>query len=324
MSSSELPRVSLSDSAYLRLRADIVYCRLEPGTRVTEKQLAAEIGLSISPVRDALTRLDHEGLVRTLPRKGYQVTPISLRSIDELFEVWGIIGPEILSRGVERATKSQIQEITLGVAEIESVGSEGVDRETALQLVRALDEIFGIFAAAAGNSHLATFFFRLSGEMARVWSLILLADPDALDLSATWLRDIVEQRDGAAAARSARQNIKRIHKRVQEIVSGWPSVMDSEVIAVRLTPPSEPAPRQRLVRPVGGWHRGGGSLRRGPAIGGSALSRSVQPLAPPTYLELWLCPRDLCSCRRSHRGACHRLGSARFRERRCPREGCRL
>ncbi len=246
MSDGELPRVSLSDSAYLRLRADIVYCRLEPGTRVTEKQLAAEIGLSISPVRDALTRLDHEGLVRTLPRKGYQVTPISLRSIDELFEVWGIIGPEILSRGVERATKSQIQEITLGVAEIESVGSEGVDRETALQLVRALDEIFGIFAAAAGNSHLATFFFRLSGEMARVWSLILLADPDALDLSATWLRDIVEQRDGAAAARSARQNIKRIHKRVQEIVSGWPSVMDSEVIAVRLTPPSEPAPRRAL------------------------------------------------------------------------------
>lgn len=246
MSDGELPRVSLSDLAYLRLRADIVYCRLEPGARVTEKQLAAEIGLSISPVRDALTRLDHEGLVRTLPRKGYQVTPISLRSIDELFEVWGIIGPEILSRGVERATKSQIQEITLGVADIEAVGAEGVDRETALKLVRALDEIFGIFAAAAGNSHLATFFFRLSGEMARVWSLILLADPDALDLSASWLRDIVEQRDGVAAARSARQNIKRIHKRVQDIVSGWPSVMDSEVIAVRLTPPTEPAPRRAL------------------------------------------------------------------------------
>ena len=175
MSSGELPRVSLSDSAYLRLRADIVYCRLEPGTRVTEKQLAAEIGLSISPVRDALTRLDHEGLVRTLPRKGYQVTPISLRSIDELFEVWSIIGPEILSRGVERATTSQIHEISLRVAEIEAVGAEGVDRETALRLVRVLDETFGIFAAAAGNSHLATFFIRLSGEMARVWSLILLS-----------------------------------------------------------------------------------------------------------------------------------------------------
>jgi DNA-binding GntR family transcriptional regulator len=246
MSDSELPRVSLSDAAYLRLRADIVYCRLEPGTRVTEKQLAAEIGLSISPVRDALTRLDHEGLVRTLPRKGYQVTPISLRSIDELFEVWSIIGPEILSRGVERATERQIQEIARGVAEIEEVGSEGADRENALKLVRLLDETFGIFAVAAGNSHLATFFVRLSGEMARVWSLILLADPDALDLSASWLRHIVEQRDGAAAARSARQNIKRIHKRVQEIVSGWPSVMDSEVIAVRLTPPTEPAPRQAL------------------------------------------------------------------------------
>ena len=236
MSMGEAPHISLSDAAYQRLREDIVFCRLEPGMRVTERQLAAEIGFSVSPVRDALTRLDHEGLVRTLPRKGYQVTPISLKSIEELFEVWSIIGPEIMSRGVSRATPNQIQELARGIASIEAVGAEGAGRETAVKLVRLLDETFSIFAAAADNNLLATFFVRLSGEMARVWSLILLANPGSLDLSASWLKEIVEQRDGAGAARSSRQNIKRIHKRVQEIVSAWPSVMDSEVVAVRLRP----------------------------------------------------------------------------------------
>ena len=56
---------------------------------------------------------------------------------------------------------------------------------------------------------------------------------------------------------SARQNIKRIHKRVQEIVSGWPSVMDSEVVAVRLTPPAEPTSHQAL-EPAGRRPRPGG------------------------------------------------------------------
>jgi acyl-coenzyme A synthetase/AMP-(fatty) acid ligase len=54
---------------------------LAPGARITEKVLAADMGLSVSPLRGALTRLDHEGLVRTLPRKGYQVAPAELESL---------------------------------------------------------------------------------------------------------------------------------------------------------------------------------------------------------------------------------------------------
>ena len=185
-------------------------------------------------MRGALTRLHHEGLIRTLPRKGYQVAPISPKSIDELFEVWSIIGPEIMSRGIERATQSQILQLERAIADIESVAAEGGGSSTAVELIQLLDETFGVFAEAAGNSYLATFFVRLSGEMARVWSLILLADPESLDLSGSWMKEIVEQRDRSTAAKSTRQNIKRIHKRVLEIVAAWPSVMDSQVIATRL------------------------------------------------------------------------------------------
>ena len=69
------PRISLGEAAYRRLRGDIISCRLVPGQRITEKQLSADMGFGLAPVRDPLTRLDHEGLVRTLPGKGYQVAP---------------------------------------------------------------------------------------------------------------------------------------------------------------------------------------------------------------------------------------------------------
>ena len=58
------PRISLGEAAYRRLRGDIIACRLAPGQRLTEKQLAADTGFSLAPLRDALTRLDPEGLVR--------------------------------------------------------------------------------------------------------------------------------------------------------------------------------------------------------------------------------------------------------------------
>src|SRR3954447_11474126 len=105
------PRISLGEAAYRRLRGDIIACRLAPGQRLTEKQLAADTGFGLAPIRDALTRLDHEGLVRTLPRKGYQVTPLTLKSVDDLFTLWRIVGPEIVRLGVRDATADQRQRI---------------------------------------------------------------------------------------------------------------------------------------------------------------------------------------------------------------------
>jgi len=54
-------KLSLGESAYRRLRADIVSCRPLPGQRLPEKQLVVDTGFGTSPLRDALTRLDHDG-----------------------------------------------------------------------------------------------------------------------------------------------------------------------------------------------------------------------------------------------------------------------
>ncbi|MDP6925550.1 MAG: GntR family transcriptional regulator, partial [Rhodospirillales bacterium] len=68
----------IRDSVYSRIRADILTCGLAPGSRVFENDLAERYGVSKSPVRDALLRLQEHGLVEVLPRKGYLIRPISL------------------------------------------------------------------------------------------------------------------------------------------------------------------------------------------------------------------------------------------------------
>jgi DNA-binding GntR family transcriptional regulator len=84
---------SQGEVAYATLRRRIIHCELEPGERITEAQLVSKIGIGKTPVREALTRLVQEGLVRSMPGHGYEVTPITLGDMQDLFNFRLIIEP---------------------------------------------------------------------------------------------------------------------------------------------------------------------------------------------------------------------------------------
>ncbi|WP_043457179.1 GntR family transcriptional regulator [Arthrobacter sp. 31Y] len=76
-----------SDRAYAALREDIIEWRLRPGTVLAEVEQSERLGVSRTPVREALSRLTAEGLTTATGGRGVVVTDISLDSIDELFEL---------------------------------------------------------------------------------------------------------------------------------------------------------------------------------------------------------------------------------------------
>jgi len=76
-------RVLLRDVAVARLREAIVSGEIPPGTVVKDADLAARLGLSVAPVRAALTRLADEGLVESKPQSRTRVTPLVLRQVRE-------------------------------------------------------------------------------------------------------------------------------------------------------------------------------------------------------------------------------------------------
>lgn len=101
----------LRDSVYEQLRADMVSCALAPGTEIREAELAARFAVSKSPVRDALMRLEREGLVISQPRQGYRVAPISLSDVLDMFHLRAALERACMERIVRYASDDRLVEL---------------------------------------------------------------------------------------------------------------------------------------------------------------------------------------------------------------------
>lgn len=98
------PPALMRDGVYERMRAEILGCLLKPGSLVQENDLALRYGVSKSPVRDALLRLQEQGLVDVLPRKGYRIKPISVADAAEMYEMRAVLERACIARAVEHAS----------------------------------------------------------------------------------------------------------------------------------------------------------------------------------------------------------------------------
>jgi len=78
--------VSLADHAYDEIKRRIFDFELMPGDRLSESELAQQISISRTPLRQALQRLQHEGLVAAIPRVGWLIPPLDFGKFDELYE----------------------------------------------------------------------------------------------------------------------------------------------------------------------------------------------------------------------------------------------
>lgn len=92
-------RVTLADGVYESVKALIMDHALAPGDRVTIDALARRLGVSPTPVREALARLESDGLVRKRPLAGYTTTPLLSRAeFEELFEMRLLLEPAAAQR----------------------------------------------------------------------------------------------------------------------------------------------------------------------------------------------------------------------------------
>src|SRR5258708_33173525 len=80
------PSGSMTETAYQRLRSDILSCRLPPGLRVKINDLCQQLDVSPGAVREALSRLTSEGFVTATPQRGFRVAPISEQDLIDLTE----------------------------------------------------------------------------------------------------------------------------------------------------------------------------------------------------------------------------------------------
>lgn len=114
MSGSKLTQVremTVSEQATDQLRAAIRDGRYQPGDRLVERKLAAELGVSHIPVREALSRLTDEGLVERLPRRGARVAGLSLVELEEIASLRKVLEEFVAQRVQEGLTPTREAEL---------------------------------------------------------------------------------------------------------------------------------------------------------------------------------------------------------------------
>ncbi|HOA54516.1 MAG: GntR family transcriptional regulator [Clostridiaceae bacterium] len=113
----KLSKVNLNDYKPLRdvifdtLREAIIVGELKPGQRLMEVQLAEKMGVSRTPVREAIRKLELEGLVEMLPRKGAHVAELSVKDIMDVLEVRATLDGLATSLSATRITDDEKKEL---------------------------------------------------------------------------------------------------------------------------------------------------------------------------------------------------------------------
>jgi DNA-binding GntR family transcriptional regulator len=140
---------TLTEDAYARIRSAIVDRTLAPGERVTESGLAHLLGVSKTPVREALVRLREVGLVRADGQRGVRVVDLSSAVIDDVYEVREALELAGIEKVVEAAQSDGLREVEEAAAESLAAAEDGDEEAFA-----RWDAAFHLeLAKLSGNEH---------------------------------------------------------------------------------------------------------------------------------------------------------------------------
>ena len=156
------PRKSLTMVAYEQLEELITTLKLEPGTVLSEAALVDQLGIGRTPIREALQKLEREGLILILPRKGIQVTDINPRKQLLLLELRRELEKLLARTGALRATDAE----RLQFESVADAMENTIDHEDHVGFMRQ-DYVLNQLISKAGHNEYATRAIGLIQGLAR-------------------------------------------------------------------------------------------------------------------------------------------------------------
>ena len=164
----------LRDVVFKTLRQAILKGELEPGERLMEIQLAERLGVSRTPIREAIRKLELEGLVIMIPRKGAEVADITEKSLRDVLEVRKALEELAVQLACEKITQEELEELEKAGENFKKVLEKSKDiTEVAEADVRFHDVIY----MATDNQKLIHLLNKLREQMYR-YRVEYLKNPD--------------------------------------------------------------------------------------------------------------------------------------------------
>jgi DNA-binding GntR family transcriptional regulator len=207
---------SIEDRVYRALRDELGRLELRPGERLRLEELAGRFGVSLTPVRHALRRLESEGLVVSLPRRGSRVAPLSIEELEEVQALRLGLESFLARAGAERCTASALDEMEGARDELERAFRAG-------DLDAYLRSFWSLRDACYRCAERPRLMRALGDQRIRVerYILFLCRDPDAfadLRRGPDTLLEACRARDGAAAEAATRDALLWVLAELQRML----------------------------------------------------------------------------------------------------------
>lgn len=207
--------------AYRELRDLIIRTELRPGSALVEADLMRRLAIGRTPLRDALHKLDHEGLVEILPRRGTFVTQVTLRDLQQIFEVRSGLEDIVARLAVERCTVVDLAELRHLV---ERVQGDGVVDDSDVTLDA---ELHAFLLKLGQNRLLEDLYRRVSDASLRLLYLTNCGMEDRAEQRTTFqsVYDALALRDAEALAETLRGHVRAFRDRVGRSIFSTADVM---------------------------------------------------------------------------------------------------
>ena len=194
-----------SNDLYREIEKRILLLDYEPGTPLSEKQLAGEFSVSRTPIREALIRLEAEGLVRIVPNRGVYVEEVSFTGLRNAIEVRLFLLDLVGKLAPKRVTDRDLDQLRQVAKRMEE--------ESDPRILRELDLCFhDLLNASTRNATLATMLARLRNQVTRAWNTSHEDDeayfPQIREECATIIKAL-EERDGVLFLETLREHVHR-------------------------------------------------------------------------------------------------------------------
>ena len=202
----------LRDVVFNTLRKAILTGELKPGERLMEIHLANQLGVSRTPIREAIRKLELEGLVIMIPRRGAEVAQITEKSLKDVLEVRRALDALCAELACDRITEEETERLKNACEKFEKETVTG----DATTMAEADVELHDIIVAATGNQRLVQLINNLSEQMYR-YRFEYIKDENQhnrLVEEHRMIYDSIVHRDKEAAAHAARVHIDNQEKSI--------------------------------------------------------------------------------------------------------------
>lgn len=204
----------LRDVVFKTLRQGILTGELKPGERLMEIHLAKRLGVSRTPIREAIRKLELEGLVIMVPRKGAQVAQITQKNLKDVLEVRRTLDGLCAELACERMTDEELDELKRVCQDFEMATRS----KDFTKIARADEALHDSIVLATGNSRLVQIVNNLSEQMYRYRFEYIkdVSSHDRLIEEHRVLYEAIKARDKENAVEAAKLHIDNQEKSIMK------------------------------------------------------------------------------------------------------------